>query len=285
MSVVDGGGPVVEGPVVEGPVVEGAVVEGAVVEGDAVDPGAAADPWQALREATRARVALGRTGDSLGTPETLALRLAHAAARDAVHVPVDMAALAAALGGRPHVVVHSAAPDRDTYLQRPDLGRRLDDAGRAALAEAAGAGSGFDLVVVIADGLSSRAVQEHAVPLLDALTARLDGSWSVGPVVLAEQGRVALGDEIGTLLGAELVLVLIGERPGLSAADSLGAYLTYRPRVGCPDSARNCLSNIRPPDGQDYPVAARTLTLLMAEARKRRLTGVDLKDDFDALTA
>jgi ethanolamine ammonia-lyase small subunit len=227
-------------------------------------------------------VALGRTGDSLGTAETLALRLAHAAARDAVHVPVDLAALQAAVGDRPHVVVHSAAPDRHTYLQRPDLGRRLDDAGRTALE---GAGSGFDLVVVIADGLSSRAVQEHAVPLLDALTARLDDGWRLGPVVLAEQARVALGDEIGALLGTELVLVLIGERPGLSAADSLGAYLTYRPRIGCPDSARNCLSNIRPPDGQDYPGAARTLALLMAEARKRQLTGVDLKDDFAALTA
>ena len=140
-------------------------------------PGVGPRPLAGLRDATRARVALGRTGDSLGIAETLALRLAHAAARDAVHVPVDMAALAAALGERPHVVVHSAAPDRDTYLQRPDLGRRLDDAGRAAL-EALG--TGFDLVVVIADGLSSRAVQEHAVPLLDALTARLDGSWSVG---------------------------------------------------------------------------------------------------------
>ena len=256
--------------------------DGLVVEGEVVDPGGAPNPWQALREATRARVALGRTGDSLGIAETLALRLAHAAARDAVHVPVDVAALEAALGERPHVVVHSAAPDRDTYLQRPDLGRRLDDAGRAALGEC---GTGFDLVVVVADGLSSRAVQEHAVPLLDALTARLDGSLTVGPVVVAQQSRVALGDEIGALLGAELVLVLIGERPGLSAADSLGAYLTYRPRVGCPDSARNCLSNIRPPDGQDYPAAARTLALLMAEARKRQLTGVDLKDDFDALTA
>jgi ethanolamine ammonia-lyase small subunit len=256
------------------------------------DPATALDPWQALRDATRARVALGRTGDSLGTAETLALRLAHAAARDAVHVPVDLAALQAAVGDRPHVVVHSAAPDRHTYLQRPDLGRRLDDAGRAALEGPArdgtasdGSGSGFDLVVVIADGLSSRAVQEHAVPLLDALTARLDDGWRVGPVVLAEQARVALGDEIGALLGTELVLVLIGERPGLSAADSLGAYLTYRPRIGCPDSARNCLSNIRPPDGQDYPGAARTLALLMAEARKRQLTGVDLKDDFAALTA
>jgi ethanolamine ammonia-lyase small subunit len=250
--------------------------------GDAVDQGSAPDPWQALREATRARVALGRTGDSLGITETLALRLAHAAARDAVHVPVDMAALEAALDGRPHVVVHSAAPDRHTYLQRPDLGRRLDDASRAALE---GAERGYDLVVVIGDGLSSRAVQEHAVPLVDALSARLDGSLTVGPVVLAEQARVALGDEIGVLLGAELVLVLIGERPGLSAADSLGAYLTYRPRIGCPDSARNCLSNIRPPDGQDYPAAARTLALLMGEARERQLTGVNLKDDFDALTA
>jgi ethanolamine ammonia-lyase small subunit len=253
-------------------------VSGGVVDGDAAVP----DPWQALREATRARVALGRTGDSLGITETLALRLAHAAARDAVHVPVDMATLQAALGDRSHTVVHSAAPDRHTYLQRPDLGRRLDDASRAVLENGE---RGFDLVVVIGDGLSSRAVQEHAVPLLEALTARLGEDWSVGPVVLAEQARVALGDEIGVLLGAELVLMLIGERPGLSAADSLGAYLTYRPRIGCPDSARNCLSNIRPPDGQDYPAAARTLALLMGEARKRQLTGVNLKDDFDALTA
>jgi ethanolamine ammonia-lyase small subunit len=260
------------------------------MSGDVVDGAVAPDPWQALREATRARVALGRTGDSLGITATLALRLAHAAARDAVHVPVDMAALQAALGDRPHAVVHSAAPDRHTYLQRPDLGRRLDDASRAALEDAFRARPddrerGFDLVVVIGDGLSSRAVQEHAVPLVDALAARLDGTLTIGPVVLAEQARVALGDEIGVLLGAELVLMLIGERPGLSAADSLGAYLTYRPRIGCPDSARNCLSNIRPPDGQDYPAAARTLALLMAEARTRQLTGVNLKDDFDALTA
>ena len=233
------------------------------------------DPWAVLRAATRARVALGRAGDALPTARELEFRAAHAAARDAVHQPLEVDRLRPALGD--FLEVHSAAPDRATYLQRPDLGRRLAPGTELPR-------TGDDLAVVVADGLSPRAVHEHAAGLVTALLDRLPG-WTVAPLVLAHQARVALGDAVGAALGARAVVVLIGERPGLSAADSLGAYLTYRPRVGCPDSARNCLSNIRPPDGQDYPAAARTLALLMTEARKRQLTGVDLKDDFDALTA
>src|SRR3954453_7680222 len=205
------------------------------------------DPWSVLRDATRARVALGRAGDALPTARELEFRAAHAAARDAVHAPLDAGAVRAALGGEV-LEVRSAAPDRATYLQRPDLGRRLP--GGPALPRA-----GADLAVVIADGLSPRAVHEHAAGVTAALLERLPG-WSVAPVVVAHQGRVALGDEIGAALGARAVVVLIGERPGLSAADSLGAYLTWDPRPGRVDAERNCVPNPRPPHGLTYAQAA-----------------------------
>ncbi|HEX2073579.1 MAG TPA: ethanolamine ammonia-lyase subunit EutC, partial [Geodermatophilus sp.] len=176
------------------------------------------DPWAVLRSATRARVALGRAGDALPTARELEFRAAHAAARDAVHQPLDPAVVRAALPGVELLEVHSAAPDRATYLQRPDLGRQL-----AAGTELPR--SGADLAVVLADGLSPRAVHEHAAGLVTALLERLPG-WSVAPLVLAHQARVALGDAVGEALGARAVVVLIGERPGLSSADSLGVYLT-----------------------------------------------------------
>lgn len=232
---------------------------------------------QALRATTRARIGLGRAGDALPTAATLEFAAAHALARDAVHDALDDTALTRALGGLPTVVVASAAPDRAVYLQRPDLGRRLAPASRALLRP-----GDYDVAFVLADGLSARAVQAHGVATLQACLAQLEG-WTVAPVVVAHQARVALGDEVGALLDARCVVVLIGERPGLSAPDSLGAYLTWAPQVGRRDHERNCLSNIRPPHGQTTQAAARTLSLLLREARRLRLSGVGLKDEFAAL--
>ncbi|MFE2428323.1 ethanolamine ammonia-lyase subunit EutC [Streptomyces sp. NPDC059373] len=234
--------------------------------------------WAALRRHTQARIGLGRAGSALPTQHRLALQAAHAAARDAVHSPFDADAVAGALTGLPTLRVRSAAPDRLTYLQRPDLGRRLDPADRARLPR-----GDWDLAFVIADGLSSRAVHEHAAAVLRATAALLPGpGWRTAPVVLAEQARVALGDDIAHTLGATMVVVLIGERPGMSAADSLGAYLTYRPRPGVTtDADRNCLSNIRPPLGLSHADAAAKLAALMRRARELGLTGVALKDESD----
>ncbi|MFC4031614.1 ethanolamine ammonia-lyase subunit EutC [Streptomyces polygonati] len=230
--------------------------------------------WDTLRERTQARIGLGRAGPALPMAPRLGLQAAHAAARDAVHAPFDPDTVAAALPGVPTVRVHSAAPDRLTYLQRPDLGRRLDEHGRAALAP-----GDWDAVFVVADGLSSRAVHEHAAAMVGATTALLAG-WRIAPVVLAEQARVALGDEIAHALGATMAVVLIGERPGMSAADSLGAYLTYAPEPGrTTDAERNCLSNIRPPLGLSYRDAAAGLAALMRRARASGVTGVALKDE------
>ena len=234
------------------------------------------DAWAMLRAATRARVGLGRAGDGLPTAENLRLAAAHAMARDAVHAPLDADAVVAALGERGTARVHSAARDREQYLQRPDLGRRLAE-GTVLPSDGEP-----DLVVVVADGLSARAVHEHAAGLVDALLPRLAG-WSVAPVVVAEQARVALGDAVAEAVGARMVLVLIGERPGMSAPDSLGAYLTFAPRRGRADSERNCVSNIRPPDGLSYDGAAEILASLMGEAFRLGLTGVGLKDTGAAL--
>ena len=238
------------------------------------------DPWAALRSVTRARVGLGRAGDGLPTSRVLDLAADHALARDAVHDALDVDLLHRQLAGLgPALVVDSAARDRTEYLQRPDLGRRLSTAARGQLQP-----GGADLAVVLADGLSARAVHAHAVPLLRDLLPLLEG-WVVGPPVIARQARVALGDEVGERLGARLVLVLLGERPGLSAADSLGAYLTWGPRPGRRDSERNCVSNIRPPHGLTTATAARTLARLLTSARSRGLTGVALKDDHPELPA
>jgi len=237
------------------------------------------DPWHGLRRSTPARIGLGRAGDALPLEAVLDFQLAHARARDAVHTPLDLAALADGLEGLDHVSVRSQAADRGTYLRRPDLGRRLDPA--CAVDLPAG---GWDAVFVLADGLSAKAVQLHAVPLLRSVLVKLPG-WRIAPVVLASQARVALGDDIGGALGATLCAMLIGERPGLSVADSLGVYLTYGPRTGRRDSERNCISNIHPSGGLTYEMAATKLAWLMTEARQRRLTGVDLKDDAAVLPA
>ena len=235
----------------------------------------AADPWAALRALTRARVALGRAGDALPTARELEFRAAHAAARDAVHTPLDVGTLRAALPSDDLLEVRSAAPDRATYLQRPDLGRQLAEGTDLPR-------TGADLAVVLADGLSPRAVHEHAPGLAAALLERLPG-WSVAPLVVAHQARVALGDAIGEALGVRAVVVLIGERPGLSAADSLGAYLTWDPRPGRVDAERNCVSNVRPPHGLTYGQAAGTLVALLTAARELGASGVALKDEGPAL--
>lgn len=229
------------------------------------------DGWDTLRAATRARVALGRAGDGLPTRELLAFQMAHAAARDAVHGRVDFDAVAAALPGRDVVRVASAVPDRATYLRRPDLGRRLAE----GMAERLPPGP-FDIVFVIADGLSAAAVEAHAASTVTAAIARL-GDLSIGPIVLASQARVALGDAIGAATGARLVAVVIGERPGLSAADSLGIYLTHDPRPGRVDSERNCISNIHG-HGLSPEGAAAKLAWLAREALRLGLTGIDLKE-------
>jgi ethanolamine ammonia-lyase small subunit len=235
------------------------------------------DLWATLRRHTSARIGLGRAGDSVPTARLLEFEAAHAAARDAVHTPIDLAALRGRLDGFPTVTVRSAARDRGHYLQRPDLGRRLDPECAGLLVPGA-----YDAAFVIADGLSARAVHDHAAAVLLATLEQLPG-WSVAPVVLASQGRVALGDEIAERLGAALVVVLLGERPGLSAADSLGIYLTADPRVGRTDAERNCISNVRPPEGLGYAAAAGKLVHLMREARRLGITGVGLKDDTAGL--
>ena len=238
------------------------------------------NPWNALRQFTNARIALGRAGSSVPTAPLLAFNLSHAQARDAVHHPLDTEALHEQLHALDFTTldVHSAAPDREHYLRRPDLGRRLSDESRAALAQLANESP--DVVFVIGDGLSAFAASKQAVPLLQAVVPQL-ADWRIGPVVVARQARVALGDEIGELLHARIVVMLIGERPGLSSPDSLGIYLTYAPKVGCSDAQRNCISNVRP-EGLDYPSAAHKLHYLLTHARRLGLTGVGLKDDSDA---
>ena len=235
-------------------------------------------PWQALRAHTAARIALGRRGVSVPTKAQLAFQLAHAQARDAVHLALDGDVLARVLAaqGQDCVPLHSAAATRADYLQRPDLGRRLDEVSRARLA---GGSKGVDLALVAADGLSALAVQRHAAPFLAALRERLAlEAWTLSPLHIVAQGRVAIGDEVGELLRARAVLVLIGERPGLSSPDSLGLYLTWAPTVGLLDERRNCISNVRP-EGLAYAQAAYRLHYLLSQAFSRQLSGVGLKDE------
>ena len=246
---------------------------------------AAPDPWSALRCHTVARIALGRAGASLPTAEWLRFGLAHAQARDAVGLPLDSAALAVVLAqhGFDSVAVESAAADRATYLRRPDLGRRLSPRSAGLLSSLSPSRSlPPDLALVVGDGLSARAVHAQVLPLLLALRPLLESAAvSMSPVVLVQQCRVALGDEVGALLKARAVLVLIGERPGLSSPDSLGAYLTWAPRPGRTDAERNCVSNIRP-EGLPHVEAARKLAWLLGAARRIGATGVVLKDESDA---
>ena len=244
----------------------------------------APDPWASLKAHTAARIALGRTGTSVPLREALAFRLAHAHARDAVYSALDSEKLLPELAqlGVAICEVRSQAHDRQEYLQRPDLGRQLHEESRATLQEQRPAAA--DLAIILADGLSAVAVNEHAGPVVQRLLPKLrEAGFRVAPLVVATQARVALGDEVGELLGAQLSLVLIGERPGLSSPHSLGAYFTYAPRPGLTDEARNCVSNIRP-EGLNYDLAADRLFFLLHESLRRKLSGVQLKDGSQLLS-
>lgn len=243
------------------------------------------NPWERLNAFTDARIGLGRAGVSLPTSKLLAFQLAHAQAQDAVHCPLDVAALSTELIqalnlSEAPLRLHSHAQDRAMYLQRPDYGRRLNDETREYLQHAAVSQQRFDLAVVVVDGLSALAVQQNSGPFLSALYQMMSSDaadWQLAPLTLVEQGRVAIGDEIGALLNADAVMVMIGERPGLSSPDSLGLYLTWAPAPGLKDDRRNCISNVRPA-GLQVEEAARRFFLLLKEARQRKLSGVKLKD-------
>lgn len=255
------------------------------------------NPWRRLRQFTAARIGLGRSGVSLPTKEMLEFQLAHAQARDAVHTPLDFPALTQQLeilaeqypllSDEPPLKLHSEAVDRMTYLQRPDLGRRLDEASRVLLQqEQQTPEQPFDLALVIADGLSATAIAHNAVPFIQALCEELQADkqpWKLAPITLVEQGRVAVGDDVGELLNAKTVLVLIGERPGLSSPDSLGLYLTWAPVRGLTDARRNCISNVRP-EGLNFSEAAHKAGYLLRESRRLQLSGVQLKDRSGSLT-
>lgn len=243
--------------------------------------------WSQLRQFTAARIALGRSGVSLPTQPQLAFQLAHAQARDAVQLALDVSQLlqdlesAGIARAEESLVLDSAAGDRLTYLQRPDLGRRLSDASRAALAGQTRQTPErrHDISLVIADGLSALAIARNATPFLVALMQQLaPETWSMAPLTIVRLGRVAVADEVGERLGARLVILLIGERPGLSSPDSMGAYVTWMPRVGLNDAERNCISNIRP-EGLGYEEAARKLHYLLREMQTREMSGVSLKDE------
>ncbi|WP_426586819.1 ethanolamine ammonia-lyase subunit EutC [Mucilaginibacter sp. R-33] len=235
-------------------------------------------PLKALQEFTSARIAIGRVGTSIPLKQSLEFKLAHAHARDAVYSELNLGKLSNSLKHfeQPILHLHSQVTDRRQYLQRPDLGRKLNE---ASLNELNSYSNESDVAIMIVDGLSATAVNENTVGLLDALIPLLVANGlKLAPISLVEQGRVAIGDDIGYGLNAKLSLILIGERPGLSAADSLGAYLTYNPRPGLTDESRNCVSNIRP-KGLTYKKAARKIFYLINEAFKRKLSGVELKDN------
>jgi ethanolamine ammonia-lyase small subunit len=224
---------------------------------------------------------LGRVGSSLPTKEILDFGIAHALARDAVHLPLDSDALDTSIQslGFSTLRVHSKALNRQTYLLRPDFGRRLDDESKQNL-QTHKPQVRIDFMIVIGDGLSSLAIQRHAAPLLEQIQKCMPESWNVGSVVLAEQARVALADEVGEIMGARMVAMLIGERPGLSSPDSLGIYLTYAPKVERSDAERNCISNVRP-EGLQYAAAAKKLMWLTNEAMQRKISGVALHDESE----
>ncbi len=260
--------------------------EGAGAPEGGVDPAVVGDLWSSLRTTTQARIGLGRAGDALPTRRVLEFQAAHAAARDAVHEPLDVDALApavAAVGLGEPLRVTSRATSRAEYLRRPDLGRQPADlAGLAGGGAGVGAGGGAQVGIVLADGLSPRALVDHGPGLLAAIVAALRATLgddcTIAPPVIATQARVALADHVGEALGVETLLVVIGERPGLSVADSLGIYLTHHPRPGRSDAERNCVSNVHPPDGLSYERAAAVVAGLVRGARELGASGVRLKD-------
>jgi len=235
------------------------------------------DPWLVLGKFTAARIALGRTGVSIPFRENLSFKLAHAFARDAVYTNLDIDSLIRSAPGLlvPFVLLHSRATDRAEYLQRPDLGRQLNNESLLILSQYSGS---YDICINMADGLSATAINEHAIPLLSLLIPRfITGGFSVAPLCIIEQGRVAISDETGNALGAKLSLILIGERPGLSTPDSLGVYLTFQPMAGNTDHQRNCISNIGP-KGLSFESATEKIYYLVSEALRLQLSGIGLKD-------
>ena len=249
-------------------------VERPTVNQDNVTP----DPWSPLRRHTAARIALGRAGGSLPTAELLRFSQDHAEARDAVYAELNLDELEASLAGLnlPIVRVGTLAADRPTYLRRPDLGRTLGEPSRARLKTTA---AGFDVAIVVADGLSAQAARRYAAPLLAELLPSLrSAGYSLAPIALATQARVALQDDIGSILSARSSIILLGERPGLHAPISLGGYLVYAPKVGATDERRNCISNIRA-EGLSPTAAAHALLYLLTQSLTRRLSGVNLKDE------
>ena len=239
------------------------------------------DSWQSLRSLTAARIALGRTGTAIPLREALRMKLARAHANDAVHSTLDVEILKTSLEKYmlPVIEVSSQASNRTEYLQRPDLGRRLSEHDSKLLKEFTK--KTHDVSVVLADGLSANAINEHAFPVLDALAPLFTkAKFAVAPVCICNQGRVAIADEIGSLLNARLSLILIGERPGLSSPNSMGAYITYKPTVGLTDESRNCVSNIRP-EGLDYAMAASKIFYLVQQSLKQLISGVALKENHD----
>jgi ethanolamine ammonia-lyase small subunit len=239
------------------------------------------DSWVALRRFTQARIALGRAGHAVPTQAQLAFQLAHARARDAVQMPWDPEAFARQVQGLGYeaLILETAVGSRDEYLRRPDLGRVLNETSRSRLKDLHADGS--DVALIISNGLSATAVERHGIPLLQAIRdAYGSRSYRLAPMALVANGRVALSDDIGTLLAARVAVIIVGERPGLSAADSLGIYLTFAPRLGNTDAQRNCISNIRPPEGLGYEDAASKLLYLTGEALRRGQSGVALKDEM-----
>ncbi|HWZ21293.1 MAG TPA: ethanolamine ammonia-lyase subunit EutC [Cytophagaceae bacterium] len=237
------------------------------------------DSWEFLRKHTAARIALGHVGVSLPTKELLAFRLAHARARDAVYSELEIEKISIQLSenGLDYLSIKSSAVARNDYLQNPNSGKKLNSESAKKLKQL----SSYDLCFIIGDGLSAAAVNEHAVELIKILVAKFKKlNWSIAPVILAEQARVALSDEIGVLIKAEIVVMLLGERPGLSSSDSMGAYITYHPEQGLTDERRNCVSNIRP-EGLSYPFAAEKLFYLLTEMKTKKISGVHLKDKQD----
>jgi len=247
---------------------------------DNTQPTYTKNPWQQLRHYTTARIGLGRAGISIPTSPMLAFELAHAKAKDAVYKPLDIQKFTTNLKQndiKAPICVHSQAKNRDHYLRRPDFGRRLDAPSCEKLQSVKGM---YDLSIIIADGLSSQAIKNHAIPFLIQLQYALekdDRTWNLAPLVVVQQGRVAIGDEIGEILGAKMTLILIGERPGLSSPDSLGLYLTWNPKIGTTDARRNCISNIRT-EGLSSEKAAQKALYLLRESRRLQLSGVKLKD-------
>jgi ethanolamine ammonia-lyase small subunit len=242
------------------------------------------DAWKALQNATPARIALGRAGGSLPTHHWLAFKASCAMARDAVHKGFDVHELDRAITslGCETILLNTAVDNRQVYLKRPDLGRRLDAASEARLQTVTAASSLCDLCIIVSDGLSSLAAERQVPPLLARLLPRLDNNgWRLAPIVIVPYGRVALQDQIGELLGVSVALMLVGERPGLCSSDSLSAYLVHSPRQGNHDASRNCVSNIRP-DGLSFDSAVDTILYLLTEMRRRGVSGIELKDQRSA---